>query len=142
MWLKSIDKIIDHITMYRLLLYYLTGLIIVAVVLSASGVMQYAAVDIVISAAVLVFACWIINKILASIFDAPVNPESSILTGLILALIIQPNPTGFNLLFMLAAAGLAMGSKYILTYKRKHIFNPAAIAVFLTAIGPHQTADW
>ena len=142
MWLRPIDKLIDHITMYRLLLYYLLGLIIVAVVLSVSGVMHYSAVDIVISAAVLVFACWLINKILASIFYAPVNPESSILTGLILALIIQPKPTGFNLLFMLAAAGLAMGSKYILTYKRKHIFNPAAVAVFLTAIGPHQTADW
>ncbi len=139
---KPIDFLIDGISMYRLLLYYLVGLIVAAAVLSMTGVMHYSAVDIVISSGVLVFACWLINHILAVIFDASINPESSILTGLILALIIPSHPTGYGLLFMLAAAGLAMASKYILAIKGKHIFNPAAIAVFLTAIGPHQTASW
>jgi ferredoxin-NADP reductase len=45
-------------------------------------------------------------------------------------------------MFILAVAGLAMASKYILTIGHKHIFNPAAIAVVLTALGPRQYASW
>lgn len=145
MWLKlikPIDNLLDGITMYRLMLYYLIGLLIAAIGLSAVGVIHYKPIDIAISAAILVFSCWVINKVFATIFDAPVNPESSILSGLILSLIVPPSPTSYGLLFLLAAAGLAMASKYILTINKKHIFNPAAIAVVLTAIGPHQNASW
>ncbi len=137
-----LDNLVDGISMYRLLLFYLIGLLLAAIGLSAAGVIKLSAVDIAISAAILVFACFVINKALAAIFRAPTNPESSILTGLILALIIPPLPTGTGLLFLLAASGLAMGSKYILTIKHRHIFNPAAIAVVLTAFGPRQTASW
>ena len=140
--LYPIDKLINKVTMYRLLLYYLVGLIAAAMALSAAGIMHYSPVDIAVSAAILVFSCWLINKILAAIFYAPVNPESSILTGLILALILPSQPTGLGLLFLLAAAGLAMASKYVLSIRGKHIFNPAAIAAFLTAVGPHQSASW
>lgn len=139
---ELIDKLIDSITMYRLLMYYLIFLLLAAIGFSASGIIHYSATGIAISALILVFACWIINKILAAIFDAPTNPESSILTGLILALIIPPSPGGLGFLFLLAASGLAMASKYILASGRKHIFNPAAIAVVLTAIGPRQSASW
>jgi ferredoxin-NADP reductase/Na+-translocating ferredoxin:NAD+ oxidoreductase RnfD subunit len=139
---KSIDSLTDKLTMYRLLLYYLIGLLLAAVGLSIFGDLHFKPLYILISTLVLVVACWTINKILARIFNAPVNAESSIITGLILALIITPNPTGFGITFLLAAAGLAMASKYILTIKRKHIFNPAAIAVVLTALGPRQSASW
>jgi len=140
--IEPIDKFIDSISMYRLLMYYLLGLLIAAVGLSVVGDMHYSAIQIVISATVLVTACWLINKVFAYIFYVPVNPESSILTGLILALIIPPSLGNFGFLFLLAAAGLAIGSKYILTIREKHIFNPAALAVVLTALGPRQNASW
>ncbi len=145
MWqrlIRSIDSVIDDITMYRLLLYYLLGLLAVAIGLSIVGDLHYNPLYIAISAATLVLAGWIINKVFGYIFYAPINPESSILTGLILALIIPPTLTGFGFLFLLAAAGLAMASKYILAIRDKHIFNPAAIAVVLTALGPRQNASW
>ena len=140
--LKPVDRIIDGITMYRLLLYYLIGLILVAMAFSALGVMHYSALTIGVEALTTVVACWLINKMFAYMFDAPVNPESSILTGLILTLIIPASLANLNFLFFLAAAGLAMASKYVLAIRAKHIFNPAAIAVVLTAIGPHQDASW
>lgn len=141
---KAIRQLIDSLTMYKLLLYYLLALIGVAAALSAFGVLGYNPLYIVVSAGILVFACWFINGIFSAIFDAPTNTESSIITGLILALIITPVPTmtNYGLLFILAAAGLAMASKYLLTIRRKHLFNPAAIAVVLTALGPHQAASW
>jgi len=140
--LKPIDKLIDSITMYRLLLYYLIALIVAAICLSSFGALHYKPLYIAISASVLLAACWIINKVFSYLFDAPTNPESSLITALILALIISPDPTGYNLLFLLAASGLAIASKYLLTIRAKHIFNPAAIAVVLTALGPRQAASW
>ena len=140
--IEPIDRLVDGISMYRLLLYYLLGLLLAAIGLSAIGDMHYSAVQIGISASILVAACWTINKAFAYVFNAPINPESSILTGLILALIIPPSTQNQGILFMLAAAGLAIASKYLLTIGKKHIFNPAAIAVVLTAWGPHQSADW
>lgn len=140
--LKGIDDLLDKITMYRLLLYYLIGLLIVAVGLSIVGDLHYSPLVIIASTLILVGACWAINRTLAFIFSAPINSESSLITAFILALIITPKLGLYDVLFLLAAAGLAMGSKYILTINRKHIFNPAAIAVVLTAFGPRQAASW
>lgn len=140
--LDPIDRFVDSTSMYRLLLYYLIGLIIAAFSLSAIGDMHYSAIAIAVEAGILVTACWAINKAFAFVFNAPINPESSLLTGLILTLIIPPNLQLYGILFMLAAAGLAIASKYLLAVGGKHIFNPAAIAVVLTAWGPRQSASW
>src|SRR5476649_1285385 len=119
--LKVVDKFIDAITMYRLLLYYLIALLLIAMMLSFFGALHYDPLYILASALILVAACWVINRVFAYIFNAPVNSESSLITALILALIIPPNPTGFGFTFLLAAAGLAMASKYILTIGKKHL---------------------
>src|ERR1039458_5249005 len=137
-----IDKLVNKITMYKLILYYLLSLLALAMILSGIGILQYKIQDIAISALILSVACFSINKVLAYIFDAPTNAESSIITALILALIISPTLSQFNILFLLAASGLAMASKYLLAIKGKHIFNPAAVAVALTALGPRQSASW
>lgn len=139
---KPLDKLIDNITMYRLLMYYLIGLLAAAIGLSFMGNLHYNPVALAVSAGILVFTSWVVNKIFGYIFEAPINPESSILTGLILALIIPPDLTLLGILFMIAAASLAVASKYILTIRYKHLFNPAAIAVVLTALGPNQHASW
>ncbi len=128
--------------MYRLLVYYLIGLLGVSFVLAIFKDINYNPFSILVSSLILVGASYFINKILADIFDAPTGTDSAIITGLILALIITPTLGLYNILFFLSAAGLAMASKYILTINKKHIFNPAAIAVALTALGPRQSASW
>ena len=142
--LKTVDKFLDKITMYRLVLYFLVTLVVAAISLSVIGALQFSAISIIQSTIIVVMACLIINKIFAVIFDAPTNFESTFITALILVLIISP-PSSLvpeNVVFLLAASGLAMASKYILTVNEKHIFNPAAIAVVLTAIGARQGASW
>ena len=69
--LKPVDKLIDSITMYRLLMYYLSGLLAVAVIFSFAGIMHYNPLAIVGSALTAVVACWLINKLLAAIFTHP-----------------------------------------------------------------------
>jgi ferredoxin-NADP reductase/Na+-translocating ferredoxin:NAD+ oxidoreductase RnfD subunit len=112
--------------------------------LSVHGTLHFSAASIALSTIILVVTCYIVNKVFAAIFQAPTNVESVYITALILALIIAPmtSHTLVNITFLLAASGLAMASKYILTINKKHIFNPAAIAVVLTALGPRQSASW
>lgn len=140
--LNTIDDFLNKTTMYRLLIYYLGGLLGIAVIVGLFGNLGFSSVALVISTAVLLTACWVINRVFALIFNTSVNHESSIITALILALIITPKLGIYDIMFLLAASGLAMASKYILTVNDVHIFNPAAVAVVITAFGPQQNASW
>ncbi|HEX9014794.1 MAG TPA: oxidoreductase [Chloroflexota bacterium] len=140
--MKAIDAILDRVSMYRLVLYYLLFVLAGAVVLSFLKILPYDPFLLVVSVVFLTTVSGATNELLAKIFDAPSNVESAYITALILALILSPVQTisDFPLLFW--AAVLAMASKYILSINQKHIFNPAAIAVALTAFGFNGTASW
>ncbi len=140
--MKYLDKFLDRITMYHLLVYYLYALLGAAMLLSAVGALAYNPLAIAISAGYLVAVCLVANRVFAAIFKAPSNPESSLITALILALIITPLASIQSLVFLTAAAGLAIASKYLLTIRGRHIFNPAAVAVALTAVGAGESASW
>ncbi len=130
--------------MYRLLLYYLIGLLAVALVLSLLGILPYSPVGLVYSGLFITLLCWIVNTISAWIFNVPSNIESVYITALILALVITPirTPDTQYLIFVAWAAVWSQTSKYIFAVSRKHIFNPAALAVALTALTINQSASW
>jgi ferredoxin-NADP reductase/Na+-translocating ferredoxin:NAD+ oxidoreductase RnfD subunit len=131
--------------MYRLVLYYLVFLLLAASALAAFGTLPYSPLALLFSTFVLVATCLAINYLFARVFKVQVNVESAYITALILALIIDP-PQAANLFsnfwFLFWAASLAMASKYIIAIKGKHIFNPAAFAVAVTAIAFNQFASW
>jgi ferredoxin-NADP reductase/Na+-translocating ferredoxin:NAD+ oxidoreductase RnfD subunit len=140
--LKLIDNLLDRITMYRLLVYYLIAILLTAVGLSMVNVLSYSPAAIIISTLYLVIIAWLTDKVFSYIFNVPANSESSLITALILALLINPLSNTHNALFLTAAAGLAIASKYVLAINNMHVFNPAAVAVVLTSLGPQQTASW
>lgn len=140
--MKYIDRLIDGITMYRLLVYYLIALLLAAIGLSATGHLGYSSVAIVLSTLYLVVVCVATNTVFGRVFEVPVNVESSYITALILALVITPVGSSHNLLFLTAAGGLSIASKYILAFRKQHFFNPVAIALVLLAFGAQQTASW
>jgi ferredoxin-NADP reductase len=131
--------------MYRLALYYLIFLILAAMGLGAFGHVPYGPVAIIFSALYITVVCLVVNAVFAYFFEAPANPESVYITALILTLIIAPiHSAGDILFFSLAtwASIWAMASKYILAIGKKHIFNPAAIAVVITAFSVGLSANW
>jgi ferredoxin-NADP reductase len=144
--MKYIDGLLNRITMYRLMLYYLIALLWVALIFGAIGILPYHPIALIASTLIIVGACWIANTVFAKIFSVPTNFESIYITSLILALIISPislqpfDWSGFA--FLVWASIFAMASKYILAINKKHIFNPAAFAVALTAIALNQYASW
>ena len=140
-----IDGFLNRITMYRAVLYYLILLLAAAVIFSFFGLLHYSPAGIVSSLIIILIVSWITNKIFASVFKVPANAESLYITALILALIITPMQTLLDLSALptlLWASILAMASKYILAINRKHLFNPAALAVALTALVLNQPASW
>lgn len=128
--------------MYRLVLYELILLICLAVILSVLHILPYDPLAIIFSTLFLVFFCGFINEVFARVFEAPTNIESAYISALILALIITPVSSLHDFIFLGWAAVLAMSSKYILAIGKKHIFNPVAVAVALTAFGINESASW
>jgi len=140
--LARVDRFVDGISMYRLVLYQLIALLAAAVILSLLGRIGYDPMAIALSALYLVVVCWVSNKVFARVFDVPASADSSYITALILALIITPVSSMQNALYLTAAGGLAIASKYLITARQKHILNPAAIAVLLLSLGAEETASW
>ncbi len=140
--MNYIDAILNKFTMYRLTLYYLIFLIGIASLLAYFGFISYNPMDILIEALAAVIISYISNYFFAKLFGAVTNTESVFITALILSLIV-PVKFPYNLLFMIGASGVAMGSKYLLTIEKRHIFNPAAASVAAIALlSPSHTATW
>lgn len=140
--MNLIDNFLNKITMYRLVLYYLILLLAAAVILSFFGVISYNPFSIIISTLILTVVCLFVNKIFAKVLHVSSNVESAYISALILALIISPIKSLQDVPFLLWAGMFAMASKYVLTINKKHIFNPAAIAVVLTAFIFGDSASW
>jgi glycine betaine catabolism B len=128
--------------MYRLLLYILIGLLGIATILAYFKLLAFSPLALVGSSLFLVAICWAMNTIFAYVFEVPTNLESATITALILALIIDPVKSASDFQFLGWAAILAMSSKYILALNKKHLFNPAAIAVVITAFVLNESASW
>ncbi len=140
--IKFIDDLLNSITMYRLMLYCLIFFLVVAAVLSFFNLLPFNFKSVFFSVSVLIVVCWIANRVFAKVFKVPTNVESVYITALILSLIITPVKDFHDITFLFWAGILAVSSKYILAINRKHIFNPAAFAVFLTSITINQSASW
>lgn len=140
--MRRIDNLLNRITMYRLVLYYLISLLGAALLLSMTGKLAYDPFALLLSVAFLLGACTLTNRIFAWTFGVPANVESVYISALILALIITPIRSLNDLWFLGWASIWAMASKYIIAVKGKHLFNPVAFAVALTYFTINQSASW
>ena len=142
--LSSIDTFLNKITMYRLVLYYLATLIAAAVIFGFFGVLPYSPVNLVFSVLLILATSWAANTLFARGFGAAPNIESVYITALILGLIVTPvAPTDYaGIGFLMFASAWAMASKYIFALDKKHLFNPAAFGVALSALVLGQSATW
>ncbi len=143
--LKFIDSILNRITMYRIVLYYLILIWVVALGFSVFNILPYDPLAMVLSLVVIFALTLAANTVFSKVFEAQTNVESAYITAFILALIITPMKSVADvstLIFLGWAAIWAMASKYIFAFRKKHIFNPAAFAVALTALAIGRSASW
>lgn len=145
MWSKFfalLDKLLDGLSMYRLLLYCLLVLVGAASVLGSLGLLPYSGLEILISASVLVGASFASNRLFSRIIGVSANKESDLISGLILSLIMTPVSSPRGLLVLVAVATVAMGSKFLLVWGNRHIFNPAALGAFSAGLIFNNYASW
>jgi ferredoxin-NADP reductase len=140
--MTTLDALLNRITTYRLVLYVLLALVGIAIVLAFFQLLHFSPLALLLSTAFLLAICWAMNTIWAFLLKAPTNLESAVITALILALLIDPARTPDDLQFLGWAAILAMSSKYVLAIRKRHVFNPAAIAVVITSLVRGGTASW
>lgn len=129
-----IDNLLNRVTMYRLMLYYLATLLLGSIALGAVGLIPYAPSQIIWTAGSLIVFCYLFNWFFVTLFRAKQNPESRFITALILALIIGPVSGAEGMIVLFVAAFVAMGSKYVIACHKRHIFNPAAVGALVVAL--------
>ncbi len=137
-----INAFLNRITMYRLMLWYLLCLWVLAIVFSAVGLLPYFWIDVLVQGVYLGVICYGANQLIARLVKVKPNIESQWISALILTLIVGPLPLLPNIGFLTLVAVLAMAGKYIFVWKKRHIFNPASLAVVLTAVFMGQGASW
>jgi len=98
--LKFLDNLLNRITMYRLVLYYLIFLLVAALLLSTTRIMKYDPFALLASVGFLLAICWAANWIFARTFRVAPNAESVYISALILALIITPIQSPADLWFL------------------------------------------
>jgi len=65
--------------------------------------------------------------------------SSPVITGLIIGYVLSSDQERWK---FLVACALAILSKYLIVFKKKHIFNPAAFGIFLTLILFGASTQW
>ena len=140
--IDPVDRFLDRLTTYRLMLYYLYVLVGAAAVAALFHKVPYRWYEVLLAAGWLVVVCRVANFWLAERFSVPKNKESELITALILALILSPITSPKSALILAAAGTVAMASKYLLVINRWHIFNPAAVGAYAVGATLHAYPSW
>jgi Na+-transporting NADH:ubiquinone oxidoreductase subunit NqrB len=133
-----------RISVHRLMLYYLLALLAGAGIFCATHILPYSALDLGFSTLLISTACWAGNWLFARVWEVKSSPESVLITALILILIITPMAPGdgAEVGYAIFASLWAIASKYILTVRRRNIFNPAGFGVALAAMVLGSSVSW
>lgn len=116
---------------------YMAGLLIILAIIGGfQQGFKDVAIQLVLTVAAAVILDLAINwvKIKKIIF-----PSSAFITGMIIALVLSPNS---NLYIPVCASVAAISQKYIISYKGKHIFNPANLGLLFSIFVFNASAAW
>lgn len=137
-----ISRALSIFTMYRGITFGLMGIWAVAFALAFFNQINYSPIAMVVSLLVLVVSVYGASYACGRIFGVHAHGESSLITGIILALIISPSLEVGGLVMLVFAGIIAGASKFIVVHKGRHIFNPAALAAFVIGVAGLGGASW
>ncbi|MFK4836006.1 FAD-dependent oxidoreductase [Microbacterium sp. ZW T2_14] len=127
--------VLGRLSMYRLVYFALAALAVVALLLSFFGLVGPDPLQLVVTIAVLSAVCVGVDAAAQRVLNLPWRLESSLITAHILLFVLRPTLELVGLLGIVIAAAVASLSKYVLAWRGRHIFNPAAVgATVLTLL--------
>lgn len=128
--------------MYRIVLYSLLWLIMVALIFSILGVLDYSPLAMAGSLAVVLTVGFVTNMGLAKLYGVEPNFESGLITTLILFFVLVIPTNTSQWLALCIATFIAIASKYVLTWHGSHIFNPAALGAVVVGLSGIGFSAW
>lgn len=127
--------VLGRVSMYRLVVFALVALAVIAFVLSFFGVLAPSPLELVAAWAALAASCVATDALAHRLLGKAWRWESSLITVLILLFVLRPTLEPLGLVGLFVAGVVASASKYLLAWQGRHIFNPAAVgATFLTVL--------
>ncbi len=123
---NRVFALLGRVSMYRLAFLALAALAAIAFLLSFVGLVGPTWLQLLVTLAVLVVVCVGVDAAAQSILKLPWRIESSLITAQILLFVLRPTVDVVALGGVAIAAAVASLSKYVLVWRGRHIFNPAA----------------
>lgn len=132
---NRVFAVLGRVSMYRLALYALAALALVAIAVSFFGLVAPTPLELLASAVVLALVCVLTDAAAQAVVRLPWRVESSLITAGILLFVLRPTLDPAGLAGLALGAAVASLSKYVLAWRGRHIFNPAAVgATVLTLV--------
>lgn len=132
---NRVFAVLGRLSMYRLALYALAALALVALAVSFFGLVAPTPLELLASAVVLALVCVLTDAAAQAVVRLPWRVESSLITAGILLFVLRPTLDPAGLAGLALGAAVASLSKYVLAWRGRHIFNPAAVgATVLTLV--------
>ncbi|MET0780096.1 MAG: flavodoxin reductase, partial [Microbacterium sp.] len=132
---NRVFAVLGRVSMYRLALLSLAGLALVAFVVSFFQLVAPTPLELIATLAVLSAVCGGVDAAAQAALKLPWRIESSLITAHILLFVLRPTLDLAGLGGIALAGAVASLSKYVLAWRGRHIFNPAAVgATVLTLV--------
>lgn len=129
------NRLTDKIGMYRLVTLSLLGIFACSLLASLVGMIAYSPAAQLTAVGLAVGLALGLNVLLAKLWRVHANHESAVITALILFFMMIPYEGLMSNWALLSAVALGIFSKYLITYRRQHIFNAAALGAVLLVLG-------
>ncbi|WJM14502.1 FAD-dependent oxidoreductase [Microbacterium arborescens] len=126
---------LGRVSMYRFVLVALSVLAVIAFVLTLAGQIAGDPLALPVSLVVLAAAIIVVDAVAQRLLGRTWRIESAVITALILFFVLRPTLEPAGLAGLAIAGAVASASKYLLAWRGRHIFNPAAAgATVLTVL--------
>lgn len=141
------DAWLGRFTMYRLILWVLAVLVVYSLALNVLGWLTFGLPEMLVHLLLCLGLTYASSRLAAVLFRARPHSESSLITGLLLYFLFWPTelvPSVHlpDLAGIALACVLASLSKYVLAFRGRHIFNPAAAGAFIAGLTGLNIATW
>ncbi|GAA1223682.1 oxidoreductase [Rhodoglobus aureus] len=137
-----LDRTLGAIAMYKLVLMSLIAIAIIAIALAFFDLVSPDPFALLASLPVAVVFSYVASWIGARIVRQRTHLESSLITGLLVFFIMAPSLELMGLLGIALASTIAGASKFLIAFRGRHIFNPAAIGAYVFIFAPLGFPTW
>ena len=140
---QRVLAVLGAVSMYRLALSGLAILAGIALILSLFGLVGPSPLELVVSFVVLAVVISAVDAASQRLLHLPWRVESSLVTALILLFVMHPGADGPALIGLAVTGAIASLSKYLIAWRGRHIFNPAAFGAAVVSIaGSFGAFEW